>query len=106
MIWPVAPSGASTSATTCRASSSQFEPGKRTTPNRMLRDGSFHPEVLDDGVGQEVPAHVLDARGGGALGHLELDVLADAHAGDLVEAGARQRPLHRLALRVEDALLQ
>src|SRR5262249_47877198 len=70
------------------------------------RTSQLHPEVLDDRVGEELPAHVLDALARRALADLDLDVFADADALDLVEAEAAERLGHRLPLRVEDAFLQ
>jgi hypothetical protein len=59
-------------------------------------------EVLDQRVREQLLAELGEALG--ALG-LELDHAADPHVLDALEAERRQRPLDRLALRVEDALL-
>src|SRR5579859_2131880 len=65
--------------------------------------------VFDDGIGQQGLAHLLDGRlGGGLVGlrQLDLDELALADILDAAEAQAGQGVLHRLALGIEDAVLQ
>ena len=59
-------------------------------------------EVLDQRVGEQLLAELGEPLG--VLG-LELDHAPDPHVLDALEAERRQRPLDRLALRVEDALL-
>ena len=66
-------------------------------------------EILDYGVGQQLPAHGLDlgfGLGGVGFGQLKLDELALADVGDAAEAERLKRVLDGLALRVEDALLE
>jgi len=63
---------------------------------------ALYLEVLDQGVGEQLLAELRDAIR--VLG-LELDHAADPHVLDPLEAERRQRPLHRLALGVEDPLL-
>src|SRR4051812_19769093 len=58
--------------------------------------------VLDQGVGEELLAELAEPLG--VLG-LQLDHPSDVDVLDPLEAERRQRPLDRLALRVEDALL-
>src|SRR4029077_12216666 len=65
--------------------------------------------VLDDRVGEELPAHLLDPRSGGrriGVGKVELDQFALADLADIGEAEPFQRIADRLALRVEDPRLQ
>jgi hypothetical protein len=58
--------------------------------------------VLDQRVGQQLlahrgqPARILD---------LEIDQAADPDVGDALEAQRGERPLHRLALGIENSLL-
>jgi hypothetical protein len=59
-------------------------------------------EVLDQRIGEQLLAELGEALG--VLG-LELDHAADPDVLDALEAERRQRPLDRLALGVEDALL-
>ena len=64
--------------------------------------------VLDDGVGEQVLADLLDLLAGGrlaGLGQVDLDVLALPDVVDAGEAEARQSVLDGLALRVQDAVL-
>src|SRR5436190_23726139 len=89
-----------TSSSATAMSRSQLEPGKTMTalfiqaaPGRPIpitrkicgnrgRSGVLQPfdaKVLDDRVGQQLAAHVLDVRVAGALGEIELDQLAGAH---------------------------
>src|SRR5688572_15158051 len=103
---PRAPLPASTLPTTCSASSSQLDPGNLMTPNSMVFALALDPEVLDDHVRQQVLAHLLEPAARRVVGHVELDVLADAHVAHAGEAHAGQRLADRLPLRVEDALLQ
>ena len=58
--------------------------------------------VLDQGIGEQLLAELRQALG--VLG-LELDHAAHVDMLDPLEAERRQRPLDRLALRVEDPLL-
>src|SRR5258708_32729644 len=65
--------------------------------------------VLDDGVGEQLLAHLLDRRPGASLVGLcefDLDVLALADVGDAAEAEIAQGMGDRLALWIEDAGLQ
>ena len=59
-------------------------------------------EVLDQRVGEQLLAELREPLG---VLRLELDHAADPHVLDALEAERRQRPLDRLALRVEDPLL-
>ncbi len=64
---------------------------------------------LDHGVGEQLLAHLLEARprlGFLALGQFEIDDLALAHFADCGEAEPVQRMADGLALRVEHAILQ
>ena len=69
--------------------------------NENLRFVHRQVELLDD-AGEQLLAELREP-----LGVLsdELDHAADPHMLDAVEAERRQRPLDRLALRVEDSLL-
>ena len=58
--------------------------------------------VLDQRVREELLAELGEVRG---VVRFELDEPADAHVAHAVEAERGKRPLDRLALRVEDALL-
>src|SRR4051794_38412580 len=94
------------------ASTSSQEPGNRTTPNLRPDDRggaeglptfiSLDLVVLDQWVGQELLAHLRDARG---VRHVELDEPADVDVRDALEAERRQGALDGLALRVEDPRL-
>src|ERR1700736_1809654 len=69
----------------------------------------FDRVVLDDRVGRELPAHLLDPGAGGhrvGLGELELDQLALAHFADIDKAESFQCVADRLALRIEHPRLQ
>src|SRR5205085_1447942 len=74
--------------------------------SRLPLDLALDPEILDHRVGEELPAHRLDILVRDALGEVELDELAGADVVDAREAEAFQRMVDRLALRVEDAVLQ
>ena len=65
--------------------------------------------VLEDRVGEQSPAHLVDARpglGGVGCGHLDLDKFSDTEPADVAEPETGQRALHRRPLHVEDAGLQ
>src|SRR5205085_84872 len=69
----------------------------------------LHIIILDQGIGEKLVGGLLEGGGGMlAVGPLNLDVedLARAHAGDTHDPERLQRPLDRLALRVEDAGFQ
>src|SRR3546814_6636638 len=90
-------------------SRSQLEPGKTMTALFMglcPSGGALDPEILDHDVGEELPAHRLDIVVADAFGQVELDQLSGAHVVDSGETEAFQRVVDRLALRVEDAVLQ
>ncbi len=68
-----------------------------------------HGAVLDDRIGQETAAQVVDiGAGGGLVVRLdgESDGLPDPDAGHAEEAERGQRTFDRLALGVGDALTQ
>ncbi len=86
-------------------SCSQFEPGKMTTPKRMrYLLHRLDAVVLDDGVGQQLVAHLL-RRSPRSTSPAMLDVLADAYALDALVAEVLQSVLGGRSGRVEDALL-
>src|SRR4051794_615749 len=65
--------------------------------------------ILDNRVGEELPAHFLDpgARGGRiGIGELEFDQLALTDFADIAESEPLQGVADRLALRVEDTGFQ
>src|SRR3990170_2828178 len=69
----------------------------------------FVSVILDDGVGEELLAHVLYFGAGArriALGHLDLDIFTLAHIANRAEAERMERAGDRLALRVEHPRLQ
>src|SRR4051812_14707756 len=100
-----------TSSMPVARSRSQFEPGKTMTALfiRSLLMGAFRnrkicgksgrsrvlqpldPEILDHGIGEQFPAHVLDVGIARAIGKVELDQLAGA---DIVDA-RKAEPLER-----------
>jgi hypothetical protein len=59
--------------------------------------------VLDQGIGEQLLAELAELL---RIVGLELDHPPDVDVADALEAERRQRPLDRLALRVEDALLR
>jgi len=66
-------------------------------------------EILDHHVGKQLPAHGFDlglGLVGIGFGQFQLDELALADVLDAVEAQGAKRVLHRLALRVENALFE
>src|SRR6202453_655956 len=93
-------------------SRSRLIPGKCSTADFMARpigprsSGHFDAVVFDHGVGEQFLGRVFK-RGlcGGAIGTLNVDLedLALSHAGNAAHAKRAQRPLYRLALRIEDA---
>ena len=87
------------------ASTSSQEPGKRTTPNFISAAGSSQLDlvVLDEGVRQQLLAHLVEL---GDVLHVELHQAPDVDVTHALEAQRRQRPLHGLALRVEDPRLR
>ena len=69
----------------------------------ITRSSELHLEVLDQRVGEQLLAEVVElARVVG----LQLDQPPDPDVVHALEAERRQRPLDRLPLRVEDALLR
>src|SRR6266542_2387015 len=70
------------------------------------RSGTADGEVLDHGVGQQGLGDRAHRLLGGAVGHLQLEVLALPDAGHPVETQPGQRTQDRLALRVEDLRLE
>src|SRR5665647_1749007 len=93
-------------------------PGKTTTPRRRGEAaviaasplGDLEGVVLDDRVGEELAAHVVDLGAGGLCGEAravdgEIDDLADADAAHTLEAEVGERPFDGCSLGVEDALL-
>src|SRR6185503_8285202 len=64
------------------------------------------PEILDDRVGEQFPAHFLDIGIARAVGQVQFDELAGANVVHARKAQALQRVMDRLALRVEDAGLE
>src|SRR5262249_16194967 len=69
----------------------------------------FDSVILDDRVGEELLAHLLDAGAGGGrigLGELQFDELALADLADIGKAEPLQRVADCLALRVEDPGLE
>src|SRR6202022_2097798 len=91
-------------------------PSSRTpTPARRRNDGrgrldlEFDTVILDDGVGQELPRHVVDSRPGlGGIGLVErqYQVLAGAHLGDRVETERVQPASDGQSRRVVDHRLE
>src|SRR5262249_14263747 len=85
---------------------------RNSIPESGRRRCSFHQLdaiLLDDRVGEELLAHVLEALftvfpWGGI--DLKLDVLADARILHLFETEARERASDGLTLRIEDASFQ
>jgi len=73
-----------------------------TPPPAPLRIERLDLEVLDQRVGEQLLAELRQPLR--PVG-LQLDQAADANVPDPLEAQRRQRPLDRLALRVEDPLL-
>src|SRR6476646_7688378 len=111
-----------TSSSATARSRSQLDPGKTMTalfisasPDRQplpIREicgnhgssGVFEaldPEILDDRIGQELAAHVLDGGILRPIGKVELDQLARADVVDAGKAQSLERMVDRLALRVE-----
>src|SRR5438045_3809154 len=73
------------------------------------RSPDFDRVILDDRVGEKLPAHLFDPRAGGGrigIGELEFDQLALTHFAYIGKAKPLQRIADRLALRVEDAGLE
>src|SRR5689334_7916775 len=64
------------------------------------------PEILDDGVGEQFPAHVLDVGIAGAVGKVELDQLARTHVVHAGKAEPLERVVDRFALGVENPGLE
>src|SRR3546814_3277016 len=68
-------------------SRSQLEPGKTMTALFMglcPSGGALDPEILDHGVGEELPAHRLDIVVADAFGQVELDQLrSEEHTSEL-----------------------
>src|SRR5206468_7217542 len=115
-----------TSSSATARSRSQFDPGKTMTAlfihslltgaldsrkicgksgrSRVLEP--LDPEIFDDRVGQQLAAHILDLAVAGAVGEVELDQLAGTDIVDARKAEAFERMVDRLALRVEDAVLE
>ena len=72
------------------------------TPNFTRVSARDDLVVLDERVGQQPPAHVVELRG---VLDVELDQPPDVDVGHAREAERRQRALDRDALRVEDPRL-
>src|SRR5687768_12108067 len=98
-------------------------PGNTTTPNFMRRAVSsrgsngrsssytrpFDGVVLEDGIHEQLPAHLVDAGADGldrVTRDVELDHLPDAQAADVGEAEAAERALDGRALHVHDPRLE
>src|SRR4051794_28992598 len=88
------------STTETPSSSRGIPAGKGCLTDRSVRQANG--VVLDDGVGQQRPGHLLGGRGRVVGVEVELEVLALTHLSDAVEPETRERPLDRLPLRVED----
>src|SRR6185503_8819204 len=109
-----------TTSQACRASRSSQLPGNWRTPQIIgrhllrfasgdawpVRDSSrskgLDLVVLDQGIGEELLAELAELVQ--VIG-LQLDHPPDVDVPDALEAEGRQRPLDRLALRIEDPLL-
>jgi hypothetical protein len=78
--------------------------------NRGRRDRSnLDGVVLDDGIGEQLLAHLLDRRPGASLvglGEFDLDVLALADVGDAAEAEIAEGMGDRLALWIGTPVLR
>src|SRR5689334_10276413 len=97
-------------------SRSQLEPGKTMTAlfivrscQRNMRE-TWHssvlepldPEILNNRIGQQLPAHILDFAVAGAVRKVELDQLARADVVDAGEAEPFECVVDSLTLRIED----
>src|ERR1700733_9673655 len=93
-------------------SRSRLIPGKCSTADFIARpiglrsSGHFDAIILDHRICQQFLGRVFERRfGAGAIGALNVDLedLALTHAGNTAHAERAERPLDRLALRIEDA---
>src|SRR5438046_8653868 len=77
--------------------------------NSPILPPSLDGVILQDGIGQELPAHLvgtLPCPGRRGWVHVHLDHLADAEIGDVVQAEPGQRSLQRSAMDVEGPRLE
>jgi hypothetical protein len=67
---------------------------------------ALDPEILDDRIGKQLAAHVLDVGFLGSIGEVELDQFAGADVVHARKAETLERVVDRLALGVEDSGLE
>src|SRR5690606_7356202 len=62
--------------------------------------------VLDDHVGEQLAAHLVEVLVAGAVGDVEFDQAPDADVGDAIEPQPFEGMVDRTALRIEHAWLE